>query len=176
MSTVRKTYYVKFINYPFAITWILSTVEHATEGLITGLFWRHLHFRNANCLVTKHSLSSSKSVGVLPPRSHLRADPLAAFHYGSKMPSKHNWGIAVYSGCIFLSSPVQIPLKTINSVVHHTFRTCLWHAQYGTSELLLPAATADLSVRCMNKKKGKAFPLQAWTDPWGSRRLRLQNF
>jgi hypothetical protein len=24
--------------------------------------------------------------------------------------------------------------------------------------------------------KLKAFPLQAWTDPWGSRRLRLQNF
>jgi hypothetical protein len=23
--------------------------------------------------------------------------------------------------------------------------------------------------------KGKAFPLQAWRDPWGSRRLRLQN-
>ena len=26
------------------------------------------------------------------------------------------------------------------------------------------------------KKKGKAFPLQAWTGPWGFRRLRLQNF
>ena len=26
------------------------------------------------------------------------------------------------------------------------------------------------------KYKGKAFPLQAWTGPWGSRRLRLQNF
>ena len=24
--------------------------------------------------------------------------------------------------------------------------------------------------------RGKAFPLQAWTGPWGSRRLRLQNF
>jgi hypothetical protein len=24
--------------------------------------------------------------------------------------------------------------------------------------------------------KGKAFLLQAWTGPWGSRRLRLQNF
>jgi hypothetical protein len=24
--------------------------------------------------------------------------------------------------------------------------------------------------------KGKAFPLQAWTGPWGSQRLRLQNF
>jgi hypothetical protein len=24
--------------------------------------------------------------------------------------------------------------------------------------------------------KGKAFPIQAWTGPWGSRRLRLQNF
>jgi hypothetical protein len=26
------------------------------------------------------------------------------------------------------------------------------------------------------KGKGKAVPLQAWTGPWGSRRLRLQNF
>ena len=26
------------------------------------------------------------------------------------------------------------------------------------------------------KVKGKAFPLQTWTGPWGSRRLRLQNF
>jgi hypothetical protein len=26
------------------------------------------------------------------------------------------------------------------------------------------------------KVKGKAFPLQSWTDPWGSRSLRLQNF
>jgi hypothetical protein len=26
------------------------------------------------------------------------------------------------------------------------------------------------------KVKGKAFPLQAWTGLWGSRRLRLQNF
>jgi hypothetical protein len=24
--------------------------------------------------------------------------------------------------------------------------------------------------------KGKAFPLQAWTGPWDSRELRLQNF
>jgi hypothetical protein len=29
---------------------------------------------------------------------------------------------------------------------------------------------------CINVHKGKAFPLQAWTGPWGSRRLRLQNF
>ena len=28
----------------------------------------------------------------------------------------------------------------------------------------------------MQKIKGKAFPLQAWTGIWGSRRLRLQNF
>ena len=26
------------------------------------------------------------------------------------------------------------------------------------------------------KKKGKDFPLQAWRGPWGSTRLRLQNF
>jgi hypothetical protein len=26
------------------------------------------------------------------------------------------------------------------------------------------------------KGKGKAFPLQAWTGPWGSRRLRLPEF
>jgi hypothetical protein len=26
------------------------------------------------------------------------------------------------------------------------------------------------------KRLKKAFPLQAWTGPWGSRRLKLQNF
>jgi hypothetical protein len=26
------------------------------------------------------------------------------------------------------------------------------------------------------KGKGKAFPLQAWTGPWDSRRLKVQNF
>jgi hypothetical protein len=26
------------------------------------------------------------------------------------------------------------------------------------------------------KNIGKAFPLQDWTGPWGSQRLRLQNF
>jgi hypothetical protein len=26
------------------------------------------------------------------------------------------------------------------------------------------------------KKKGKAFPLQAWRGPWVSQRLRLQDF
>jgi len=29
---------------------------------------------------------------------------------------------------------------------------------------------------CKNKGKGKAIPLQAWTGPEGSRRLRLPDF
>ena len=29
---------------------------------------------------------------------------------------------------------------------------------------------------CVCKGKGKAIPLQAWTDPEGSRRLRLADF
>jgi len=35
-----------------------------------------------------------------------------------------------------------------------------------------------LSVRCKGKGKGKgkAIPLQAWTGPEGSRRLRLPDF
>jgi hypothetical protein len=32
------------------------------------------------------------------------------------------------------------------------------------------------ALNCAVSGKGKAFPLQAWTGPWGSRRLRLQNF
>jgi hypothetical protein len=31
-------------------------------------------------------------------------------------------------------------------------------------------------IRWEVKGKAKAFPLQAWRGPWGSRRLRLQNF
>jgi hypothetical protein len=32
------------------------------------------------------------------------------------------------------------------------------------------------SICTVKIRKGKAFPLLAWTGPWGSRRLRLQNF
>jgi hypothetical protein len=34
----------------------------------------------------------------------------------------------------------------------------------------------DNTFRNKGKKKGKAVPLQAWTDPEGSRRLRLPDF
>jgi len=33
-----------------------------------------------------------------------------------------------------------------------------------------------LTYQCMVKGKGKAIPLQAWTGPEGSRRLRLPDF
>jgi hypothetical protein len=33
-----------------------------------------------------------------------------------------------------------------------------------------------LLILNLDKVKGKAFPLQAWSGPWGSKRLRLQNF
>jgi hypothetical protein len=45
----------------------------------------------------------------------------------------------------------------------------LFHYKYKTMNAVC------VKIRC-KKKKGKAFPLQAWTGPWGSRRLRLQNF
>ena len=32
------------------------------------------------------------------------------------------------------------------------------------------------SSKGKGKGKGKAFPLQAWTGPWSSSKLRLQNF
>jgi hypothetical protein len=32
------------------------------------------------------------------------------------------------------------------------------------------------TIASVPRGKGKAFPLQAWTGPWRSRRLRLQNF
>jgi hypothetical protein len=35
---------------------------------------------------------------------------------------------------------------------------------------------SSLSTGYISVKKGKAFPLQAWTGPWGSRRLRLLEF
>ena len=36
--------------------------------------------------------------------------------------------------------------------------------------------TRSLKEKCLLCKKGKAIPLQAWTGPEGSRRLRLPNF
>jgi hypothetical protein len=37
-------------------------------------------------------------------------------------------------------------------------------------------STVLVTVNVMVKVKGKAFPLHAWTGPWGCWRLRLQNF
>jgi hypothetical protein len=34
----------------------------------------------------------------------------------------------------------------------------------------------DIRGKGKGKGKGKAFPLEAWTGPWVSWRLRLQNF
>jgi hypothetical protein len=45
--------------------------------------------------------------------------------------------------------------------------------------LLLPwsnMSSAMMSTVTIYREKGKAFPLQAWRGPWGSRSLRLQNF
>ena len=39
-----------------------------------------------------------------------------------------------------------------------------------------PAADGRLVHFCMHTYKGKAIPLQAWTDPEGSRRLRVPDF
>ena len=55
------------------------------------------------------------------------------------------------------------------------------HALYDVRERIAVAVSIwnhqATELTCpMNVKKGKAFPLQAWTGPWGSRRLRLQNF
>jgi len=36
--------------------------------------------------------------------------------------------------------------------------------------------SAHPPTKCSVKGKGKAIPLQAWTDPEGSRRLRLPDF
>jgi hypothetical protein len=41
----------------------------------------------------------------------------------------------------------------------------------GGSNIMLPRII--LSMNVINKGKGKAIPLQAWTGPKGSRRLRL---
>ena len=41
-----------------------------------------------------------------------------------------------------------------------------------------PSHTSSFSklVICIHHVKGKAFPVQVWTGPWGSQKLRLQNF
>jgi len=39
-----------------------------------------------------------------------------------------------------------------------------------------PECFIDAHIECLVKRKGKAIPLQAWTGPEGSRRLRLPDF
>jgi hypothetical protein len=41
---------------------------------------------------------------------------------------------------------------------------------------MLKAAHLFIKVKVKGKGKGKAIPLQAWTGPEGSRRLRLPDF
>jgi hypothetical protein len=45
-----------------------------------------------------------------------------------------------------------------------------------TSIKILFCAADDFKIYSFSGKKGKVFPLQTWTGPCGSRRLRLQNF
>jgi hypothetical protein len=43
-------------------------------------------------------------------------------------------------------------------------------------KIILKRKYKPIAGQGKGKGKGKAFPLQAWTGPWGSNRLRLQNF
>jgi hypothetical protein len=45
-----------------------------------------------------------------------------------------------------------------------------------SSYLILAGSTAILDIQTKSNGKGKAIPLQAWTGPEGSRRLKLPDF
>jgi hypothetical protein len=45
-----------------------------------------------------------------------------------------------------------------------------------TCKYILKKANKPSKFKINIRVEGKAFPLQAWIGPWGSRRLRLQNF
>jgi hypothetical protein len=49
--------------------------------------------------------------------------------------------------------------------------------KFSLMEVVIAARlTAHLTLTSVLSLLKEAFPLQAWTCPWGSRRLRLQNF
>jgi hypothetical protein len=56
-------------------------------------------------------------------------------------------------------------------ITHYAWKFCLIVHVYKRSR-----DVKRLKIHRILQGKGKAFPLQAWTGPWGSRRLRLQNF
>jgi hypothetical protein len=55
------------------------------------------------------------------------------------------------------------------SHIEHTETVCK------PCRIMLVASNSYKFVSSVNSK-GKAFPLQAWAGPWGSRRMGLQNF
>jgi hypothetical protein len=44
------------------------------------------------------------------------------------------------------------------------------------TDTVLPILTLSKIVKSRKKSKGKAIPVQAWTDPEGSSRLRFPDF
>jgi hypothetical protein len=66
-------------------------------------------------------------------------------------------------------------LRTLRDIHLPTYRCRLTRTALTFTEsvvFLIPG----LTLRKKRIGKGKAFPLQPWTGPWGSRRTRLQNF
>ena len=80
-----------------------------------------------------------------------------------------------HSHCLFQYLLNFVANKSVNlssyRQVYHNICVHPWQLGY---KLDNPGFESGRGKRML--AKGKAFPLQAWTGPWGSRRLRLQNF
>jgi len=63
--------------------------------------------------------------------------------------------------------------KASRSCVLKNCEEVIWYSLAAEVTLYYPMTSL---VRYQVKKKGKAIPLQAWTGPEGSRRLRLPDF
>jgi len=67
---------------------------------------------------------------------------------------------------------VSLALATIGPSVQKLLSACSFESMLRK----IPIVQPQRCFREMVKKKGKAIPLQAWTDPESSRRLRLPDF
>jgi hypothetical protein len=93
------------------------------------------------------------------------------FNLRKKLVKCHIWSTAVW--CWRQQFYRSQSLKSHNSEMPGPFqmRCCT-----GMDKISWTNRVRNEQVLHRVKVKGKAFPLQTWTGPWGSRRLRLQNF
>ena len=92
-----------------------------------------------------------------------RTNPLNVSFYGCDTAAKRR-GRETYCGRLWV---VICPTESQMEI-----RSWAYRSRDGSLQFYRPVLSQDLST-CTELRKGKVVPLQAWTNPYGSRRLRL---